>query len=292
VIDCTFIGLSQYAVQNYGWNNSHIRDNRVDACGAGIKVRVIDSTDTEDTKDASGTQTSKSQSIYGGSISGNIIVNCTGFDHVIVIQGEAVGQVGDAYVNFHKVTGNDINGNSGSSNNGIRANFARGTVVEGNGVHSTVGAAIFFQNHIGSTIEGNEIQDISQGSGVSCDNGSALGNNGLLIEGNRIYNVGQNGVQVQGGTSFQIIGNNVIAAGQQTTNTYFGIRISTSATYGTISGNRVRRGGGTPQVANAINATNTTSFLKSFGNDTRDSGAVGTAVVYSGASQDNTSADV
>jgi hypothetical protein len=138
VTDCCFEGLTQFAVCAYNWQHSLVADNVIVDCGGGIKVRVVDSTDTEDTKDTSGRQTSASQPVTDWSVTGNVIRGCTGYGQGVDVFGEASGVIGRV-----TVVGNTIDGVS--AKDGIRLTHCSQSTTTGNTIEliGTHGIGVF-----------------------------------------------------------------------------------------------------------------------------------------------------
>lgn len=266
ILGCEADSLTSYAVGGYNWDRVTIANNTIHDCGAGIRMRSIDTADTNDTKDTTGAQTSSSQEMGVLTITGNVITGVTGADDAILLQGESTGKVTRA-----TITGNSIY-TTGSSQNGIRLEHVDNYTVAGNVVRDTAGTGISQQNITGGTVVGNRISDADT-SGISCDTGTDV-----VIAANSITEAGNNGIHLLGGSNIVVQGNQIKGAGRATNNTYYGIRVSSSCTYFTIAGNRVRKWGSGNEVGWALGITNTCTHEKRYGNDFRDSGAV-TAVV-------------
>ena len=278
IVDCECDSLTSYAVGGYNWDRVVISGNTIHDCGAGIRMRSIDTADTNDTKDTTGAQTSSSQEMGVLAVTGNVITGITGTDDAILLQGEATGHITRA-----TITGNTID-TTASSQNGVRLEYVDHYTVAGNQVRNTAGTGISQQNITGGTITGNRVSAPST-SGISCDTGTDI-----VIAANSVTEAGNNGIHLLSSTNVVVQGNQIKGAGRATNNTYYGIRVSSSCTYVTIAGNRVRKWGSGNEVGWALGITNTCSNEKRFGNDFRDSGAV-TAVVDDQATTVSKAAD-
>ncbi|MBP5918677.1 right-handed parallel beta-helix repeat-containing protein [Streptomyces sp. LBUM 1486] len=256
----TFDGLSQYAVGGYDWRDTVIQGNVISGCGAGVRMRVVDTGDTEDTKNLAGTQTSASQDLRNITISGNTIRGTTGHDDAILLMGEATGKVLDA-----TITGNVIDGVTSGSQNGIRLEYVEQYTVSGNTIRDTAGTGISQQNIVGSTVTGNRVYTPTA-SGISCDTGT-----GVLIASNTIRDAGVNGVHVLSGSDVQVTGNYIKGASRSAAGSW-GIRCSTSSDGLLIAGNKVRKFGSGNEVAAGIGITSTCTNVRRYGNDLSDTG--------------------
>ncbi|MEH0627813.1 right-handed parallel beta-helix repeat-containing protein [Streptomyces stelliscabiei] len=260
IISNTFDGCTQYAVGGYDWRDTVVEDNTVSGCGAGVRIRVVDTGDTEDTKNLAGTQTGASQDLRNITISGNTIRGTTGYDDAILLMGEATGKVLDA-----TVTGNVIDGVTSGSQNGIRLEYAEQYTVSANLVRDTAGTGISQQNIVGATVTGNRVY-APTASGISCDTGT-----GAVISGNSLRDPGVNGVHVLGGSDVQVVGNYIKGASRAAAGSW-GIRCSTSSDGLLITGNKIRKYGSGNEVAAGIGITSTCTNVRRWGNDLLDTG--------------------
>lgn len=262
VVGNTFDGLTQYAVSAYDWRDVVVQGNVIDGCGAGIRARVVDTSDTNDTLNTSGSQTSASQDMRDIAIVGNILRNGGGIDDGILLMGEATGKVLSATV------ADNVIETSTSSQHGIRAEYAEQYTITGNLIRDVAGTGISQQNIAGGTITGNRIYNAA-GSGISCDTGT-----GMQITGNSIREPGINGIHVLGGSDVQAIGNWIKSPSRAAAGSY-GIRVST-ATDGLLAvGNKVRKNGSGNEPVYGLSITSTCTNVRRWGNDLMDSGTSG-----------------
>lgn len=263
IIGNVFDGLSQYAVGGYDWRDTVVQGNVISGCGAGVRMRVVDTGDTEDTKNLAGTQTSASQDLRNITVTGNTIRGITGHDDAILLMGEATGKVLDA-----AVTGNVIDGVTSGSQNGIRLEYVEQYTVSGNTVRDTAGTGISQQNIVGGTVAGNRMYAPTS-SGISCDTGT-----GVLIASNTVRDAGVNGVHILGGSDVQVIDNYLKGSSRAASGSY-GIRASSSADGLLVTGNKVRKYGSGNEAAYGLSITNTCTNVRRWGNDLMDSGTSG-----------------
>lgn len=260
---CTFEGLSQYAVGGYDWRNVVVEGNTVAGCGAGVRMRVVDTSDTNDTLNTSGVQTSASQDMRNIAITGNTLRGTTGYDDAILLLGEATGKILDA-----TISGNVVDGVTSSSQNGVRLERVEQYTVTGNTVRDVAGTGISQEQVVGGTVSGNRVYAPTS-SGVSCDTGT-----GILIASNTIREPGVNGIHVLGGSDVQVTGNYINGASRASAGSY-GIRCSTSADGLLVTGNKVRKYGSGNEAAYGLSITSTCTNVRRFGNDLIDSGTSG-----------------
>lgn len=263
IIGNTFDGCTQYAVGGYDWRDTAVEGNTISGCGAGVRMRVVDTGDTEDTKNLAGTQTSASQDLRNITVSGNTIRGTTGHDDAILLMGEATGRVLGA-----TVTGNVIDGVTSGSQNGIRLEYVEQYTVSGNVVRDTASTGISQANIVGGTVTGNRVYTPTA-SGISCDTGT-----GVLIASNTIRDPGVNGVHVLGGSDVQVVGNYIKGASRAAAGSY-GIRVSTSTDGLFVTGNKVRKYGSGNEAAYGLSITSTCTNVRRWGNDLTDSGTSG-----------------
>ena len=263
IIGNTFDGLSQYAVGGYDWRDTVVQGNTISGCGAGVRMRVVDTGDTEDTKNLAGTQTSASQDLRNIAVTGNTIRGITGHDDAILLMGEATGKVLDA-----AITGNTIDGVTSGSQNGIRLEYVEQYTVSGNTIRDTAGTGISQQNIVGGTVTGNRVYAPTS-SGISCDTGT-----GVLIASNTVRDAGVNGLHVLGGSDVQVIDNYLKGSSRAASGSY-GIRASSSADGLLVTGNKVRKYGSGNEAAYGLSITNTCTNVRRWGNDLMDSGTSG-----------------
>jgi parallel beta-helix repeat protein len=257
VVGCSFESLPQYAVSAYNWEDVSVSACNFVSCGSGVRFRTVIIADTEDTKDASGTQTSASQSMRNLSVTGCTFRSGGSYDEPIVALGETTGQV----LNL-TISGNSIDGSSGAQN-GIRLEQVERFSVTGNAIANTDGTGISMETTDNGTVSGNEV--IFAGAhgitAVTCTQ--------VTITGNQIQYPSNNGILVQAGSDIQLRGNYIKAPGRATTATWYGIRLSTSASSVSVSDNKCRPNGSAPEAINGFSATNTCTLVQRHGNDWR-----------------------
>ena len=109
------------------------------------------------------------------------------------------------------------------------------------------------------------------------------------VTGNVVRDPGNSGILVQSGNDLHLRGNYVRAPGRAANATHYGIRLSTSATSISLSGNKIRPNGSAPEAIAAFSATNTCTLVHRYGNDWRGTGWT-TAALDDQSTTPNTSA--
>ncbi|MCX4661509.1 right-handed parallel beta-helix repeat-containing protein [Streptomyces uncialis] len=259
---CTFEGMIQYAVGGYNWEDVTITGCVMRACGAGVRMRSVDSTNTNHTKTPDGTQTSASQPMRAIAVTGNTISDSTGYDDSIVVEGEATGPVAAL-----AITGNIIDGTA-DAENGLRLVQAVDYTVGDNAVIGTDGTAISQQDCTGGTISGNRCS-APTGSGITANACTRL-----KIADNAIAAPGAVGVWIVGGTGLAVEGNRITSPSRAVAGAGHGIRASSGATDIRIVGNTVRRNGSGNEMGYALSVTSACSGIERWGNDF-DAGTLG-----------------
>ncbi|MEW1754712.1 right-handed parallel beta-helix repeat-containing protein [Streptomyces angustmyceticus] len=262
IADNTFEGLAQYGVSIYSWSDVTVTGNTMSGCGAGVRAQVVDSTDTNDTKNTSGTQTSASQDLRNVTIVGNTITGGIGYDDAILLSGEATGKVLNVSI------GDNVIETTTNSENGVRCSYAEQYTVTGNTIRGVSGTGISQQNIAGGNVTGNRIYQPGS-SGISCDTGT-----GVTIASNSVREAGVNGLHVLGGADIQATGNYLKGSSRAASGSY-GIRVSSSTDGLLIAGNRVRKYGSGNEAAYGLSITSTCTNVRRYGNDLTDSGTSG-----------------
>ncbi|MDX3235645.1 right-handed parallel beta-helix repeat-containing protein [Streptomyces sp. ME03-5709C] len=259
VIGNTFEGTVQYAVSAYNWEDVTISGNTFSGCGSGVRLRTVILSDTEDTKDPNGNQTSASQDMRNIAVTGNTFRAGGSYDEPIVALGETSGRV----LNL-AITGNTIDTSAGSQN-GIRLQEVQRYTVNGNTISNIDGTAISMETCVHGNITGNQI--MSPGShgitAVTCTHSSIVANN--------TRDTGGNGILIQDGNDLHLRDNYIKSPGRSANATYYGIRLSTNASSISVSGNKTRPNGSGNEARNGLSITSTCSLVHRFGNDWRGS---------------------
>ena len=273
----SFEGVLQYAVSAYNWEDVAIGNNTFVDCGSGVRVRSVIASDTEDTKDPDGNQTSASQNMRNVTITGNSFRGGLAYDEPIVCLGETTGTILNV-----AISGNVIDGST-SSQNGIRLQEASRVAVGDNIIANVSGTGISTEDCNTLTITGNNIYNAGAHGITIIDNSNSN------VVGNQVREPGNNGILVQSSTFVQLRDNYVRSPGRATNNTWYGIRLSTNADSINLSGNKVRPHGSGNEAAYACSITATVTTVSRYGNDWRGIYATGN-FNYEGGDTSNTSA--
>ncbi|WP_234373991.1 right-handed parallel beta-helix repeat-containing protein [Streptomyces scabiei] len=266
ISDNSFEGLLQYAVSAYNWEDVTVGNNTFVSCGSGVRCRSVIVADTEDTKLPDGTQTSASQVMRNVTINGNSFRGGLAYDEPIVCLGETTGTVLNV-----TISGNAIDGST-SSQNGIRLQECSRITVGDNVVANVNGTGISTED-CNNLLIGNNIVWTPAAHGITL-----VDTTHSSVVGNQVRDSGNNGILVQGGNDLHLRNNYVKAPGRAANATYYGIRVSTSTASISLSGNKCRPNGSSPEAINALSITNTCTLVQRYGNDWRGSTWTGSAL--------------
>ena len=262
IIGNTFEDCAQYPIGGYNWTTVTIAGNTMRNCGAGPRLRTVDTARTAHTQTPEGVQTSASQPVRNITIVGNTIENCTGYDDAIVVEGEATGRVYDV-----TITGNTIDGNT-DTENGIRLIYTSDYTVGTNPISNVSGSGISQEQCTGGTVDGNRVH-APTGSGVTANACSRV-----KMTDNTISEPGVQGVWLVGGSVLTVEDNTITSPSRAAAGGGYGIRASSSASDIRIVGNTVRRHGSGNEMAYALSITSSCSGVRRWGNDF-DAGTLG-----------------
>lgn len=280
IAECTFEGTIQYALSAYNWEDLTVTGCTFSGCGSGVRLRAVDTGDTEDTKDETGAQTSASQLMRNIAITGCTFRAGGGYDEPIVALGESTGQI----LNL-AISGNAID-TSASAQNGVRCQQVHRYTVAGNVIGNIDGTGISLEDCVMGVVTGNQIYSPeSHGiTAVTCTHTSLVGNS--------IREPGGNGILVQDGSDIHLRDNYIKSPGRATNATYYGIRVSTAASSVSLSGNKTRPHGSGNEAINGLSVTNTCTLIHRYGNDWRGSTWTGTALSDLSTTPNTTATDI
>jgi hypothetical protein len=216
IVNNVIDGTIQEGIRGYGWRRAIIANNIVNSTGkSGIMVTTPDP--------ASAGYSANPQNI---TIIGNTITRPTDSGiRVLGFSGATCDQVA--------ITGNSILGNAADSSNGIHVEYCSRPTVNANTLSAVNGTGIFNTNSDGGSVSGNTVRSSgSNGINVSASTGT-------VVSGNNVDGVSTNHcIFVTTSNDFLVTGNKVTNASA----TGAGIRLSASATDGTVAGNRIVKG--------------------------------------------------
>jgi parallel beta-helix repeat protein len=254
VID-NYFDVIERAVRAYNWNNVIIQGNNVNS-GWGVEIRPIWTSDTSDTLNLAGTQTSASQLIQGMVVANNTFnvgsSTAGSNDFVIRVFGETTGRIASV-----AITGNVIK--SGASG-GIIAEFCDHVTLSGNSVANMTLRGVYVKDSTDVSCSGNTIYNTSDHAlGFKASDGQVTGNNvdtatgsyGIVLDtcadlsvvGNSISQAGKHGIYVLGGSKIRVLNNYIKGSGRLTNATYSHIKADTSPDDVTVGGNCTRQWG-------------------------------------------------
>ncbi|MGW2708083.1 right-handed parallel beta-helix repeat-containing protein [Streptomyces sp. NPDC001356] len=255
IIGNTFQGLLQYGVHGYNWRDVTITGNTFRGCGAGVRMRTIDTAKTAHTQLPDGAQTSASQPMRDINITGNTITGSTGYDDVIHIEGEATGRLYGLTIDDNTIDGQTI------GKHGLRMISCNDFTVSDNTITAVDGSAVSQQDCIGGTIADSRIMQ-PNASGLSLNSCTRV-----KMTGNAISEPGVQGVWLVGGSVLTVENNLITSPSRAAAGAGYGIRISSSATDVRITGNTVRRHGSGNEMGYALSITSACSGIRRWGND-------------------------
>lgn len=262
IVNSRFEGCAQYAIGGYTWDGVVVDNVQIRDCGAGIRMRTLDSSNsTHRTPAGGGSPTiAGSQPLRTVAITGCEISGTTGYDDAIVLMGESTGTIINA-----TLADNIIDGVTAGGQNGIRLEYVDDYAIGDNVVRDTAGTGISQEESTGGTVTGNRVRGTT-GSGIACTSCSDV-----QIAANNLRELGTNGVHIVGGSDVTIHKNKIRSASRAASGSW-GIRCSTSADGLVITGNTIRKHGSGNEVAAGIGITSTCTNVRRYGNELTDTG--------------------
>lgn len=223
------------AVRAYNWNNVFIRGNTISS-GSGIEVRTVDITDTEDTKNTAGTQTSAAQDVNNTQIEGNI-VTC------------------------------DVAANSNTyaiQTWGATGGSCRGVVIRGNDIRSTTCGGIMASGVVGAVIDDNIVNSLATSD--TGFHGIKIEGTDVLVSGNSVYRVAGNGVYIttSGTSKVRVMNNFVKGANRGGTSTTAAFKNDSTLDDIVYTGNVVRLWGSGNEITHSLYVSNGTNISHAY----------------------------
>ena len=225
ISDCHIEETLQEGIHGYSWRRAKIEDNIIQATGkSGILLTLPNPATTTTTPDTA-------------SISGNLIEGC-GDDSAIRVLSFAAHKYPGVEISDNVIT--DITGNA------IQVEHCVGAKISGNEVDTTSSTGLYSNYSDDTAFIGNSVRNAGS-NGINC-----AGSVSPVVSGNLVDTTGSNFGIFMGQasdattntTDAVIVGNKVRKAASA------GIRLSTGATGCLVSGNQVRKDGGS--TANGI----------------------------------------
>ncbi|MGM9987236.1 MAG: glycosyl hydrolase family 28-related protein [Bacillaceae bacterium] len=243
---------ASFAIRALSWKNISIVNNKFNNCGAGINYRSPITSDgtTAHTHDENGVQTGRSQECSGAKISNNIFTGGGTAGRIIEIYGENTGLVKDVSVSF-----NTIN-SLAQRLDAIIFVWARECSCVGNDIN---GRGILTRDSSHNiTVSGN-VLDLIAGHGISATDNCAY----INITGNTVKRVENNGIYINGGDSFVISANTISGANGANAagDTYSHIRLVSSVTRASITGNVCRNYSTSHTLTHALYVTSACTYV-------------------------------
>jgi parallel beta-helix repeat protein len=263
-----FYRTIEMAISSYNWEHVTIANNVIDDCGAGVRIKNINSSIPADTEDSSGSATNQSQNNYMVSITGNLFRNIGSVAPAIRVAGDQDSTGANKYIYYVTITGNVVMSSAGTGDNGvgIRLEYVSDATIVGNTVASTGDTGIMATSGWNTVISNNTVKS-------SADFGIMSRMNTLSkVEGNIVRDTGNYGIIISGGSNAQVIGNYVRSA------TTYGIRVSGYDADGSGPGGSSPVGDvvmiGNTTIGSytvGISISSTTGTSRRYGNDARGS---------------------
>lgn len=221
-------GTIQEGIRGYGWRRVVIANNIISNTGkSGIALTTIN---------PSGNYVLNT---YDISITGNTIT-AAGDDSGIRVAGFAT-----ALVNEVTITGNAIDGANVGSANGIHVEYCNSPVVSSNALYGTRSTGIFNNFSDSGTITANTIRSCAS-NGIN-----VTGSTGTIVSSNHV-----NGTSANHGIFVGNASNDFLVTANRVTNAAAAcIRMSGTATDGTIAGNRLVKGSSANGITSDSSAT-------------------------------------
>jgi hypothetical protein len=193
-----------WGVRAYSWKNFRIDGNKLNNCAQGINVRTNITSDSKDTINDVGTQTSASQICEDFSVSGNQFSGGGTVGRFIEIYGEATGKPTNGEVNF-----NIIKGKGTAVFHGIYLVYADDITIYGNQIKGLAGGTtingIDIANSVNCDISVNKITDVA-GDGIH----STPNCHDLTVNHNTVKRVGKNSIYIADTTNGVVIHGNIL----------------------------------------------------------------------------------
>lgn len=257
IVDNAITGCAAEGIHGYGWRHAVISGNTVRSSAlTAIKVTIPDPA-----------AVGYALTPHSVSITGNTIDGCN--ESGIRVIGWPTAKIGTV-----NVSGNTVR--STGDGNGIHTEHCTNPAISGNTVDGTGTTGILAQYCNGATVTGNAIRAAgSQGINLA-------GGSGGVASGNTVEACGANGLFVGSGSDGETFGKDILLANNLINRPgAAGIRLSTSATRCTITGNKIREGS-TTTVGISLHASATGCVIA--GNDLSGNGwAAATALSLSTA---------
>ncbi|PZH18752.1 right-handed parallel beta-helix repeat-containing protein [Streptomyces sp. NTH33] len=251
-------GTLAEGIRGYGWRRAVIEGNIIrNTAKAGIVLTVPNP--------SAGYSLNPDQIV----VSGNVVDGAAS-ESGIRVMGYATAQHSGV-----RITGNTVNGRGSGSANGIQVECCKGPGVTGNSIEATGSTGVYVNQCTDALVSGCTVT-------ASGSNGINLTDSpGGAVTGNTITGTAANHGITVGGGGDSLISNNHIAGAASA-----GIRLSTNAVRCTVTGNKIRKAGGTVATVNGISAHTSATGAVIAGNDLTGNGwtaAVALLVTGTGA---------
>jgi hypothetical protein len=243
-------GLTQFAVGGYTWQDVIVSGLQLRACGAGVRMRTLDSSSTSHRTPAG----AGSPSIAGSQALTNIVIDdvtMTGggsYDAAVRVEGEDTGYIGGLSI-------------SNIVTRGIGSQSLRLIDVEDYTVDNVIaydsGATAVSQLGARRGILNQIIVNTTAGAGITVDSRSTLASTAtdVVIRNSAVTGAAANGIHIWDGTDVIVDNCDCYSL------TGFGVQVSTSTVRPVIRNVRTR-----DTTSVGVNITNTITGLRRYGN--------------------------
>ncbi|MFD4273830.1 right-handed parallel beta-helix repeat-containing protein [Streptomyces cyaneofuscatus] len=249
-------GTLSEGIRGYGWRRAVIEGNIIRSTGkAGITMTVPDPA-------TAGYALTPDQVVIA-----NNIIDGPGGESGIRVLGFATAKHSGV-----RITGNTVNGRATGGANGVQVEHCRAPGVTGNSIDAMGSTGLYVNQCTDAQVTANAITS-------SASNGLNLTDTtGATVNGNTIVGTAANHGITVGGGGDSLFSNNHIAGAASAA-----IRLSNNAVRCTVTGNKIRKAGGTVTTVNGISAHTSATGAVIAGNDlTGNSWAAGVALVVTG----------
>ncbi|MFJ8755692.1 right-handed parallel beta-helix repeat-containing protein [Streptomyces cyaneofuscatus] len=236
----TVEGTLSEGIRGYGWRRAVITDNVIRSTGkAGITMTVPDPA-------TAGYALTPDQVVIA-----NNIIEGPGGESGIRILGFATARHSGV-----RIAGNAINGRSTGGANGLQVEHCKAPSVVGNTIDAMGSTGLYINQCTDAHVNANTITTVaSNGLNVTDTTGAT-------VTGNTIVGTAANHGITVGGGSDSLFSNNHIAGAASAA-----IRLSNNAVRCTVTGNKIRKAGGTVTTANGISLHTSATGAVIAGND-------------------------
>lgn len=253
----SFENTKKSAVYAYNWTRSKIINNDLKSCDAGIRVKAIDPSNTEDTKNAKGEQTGASGNLDNIQVEGNTITDGITVYYAIIFEGFSGGKIRNSSIKGNKVLGDK----AVQKWAGIYIKQAECTVIEGNFLVGIGGHGLVITDTSNNNLINGNIIRHTRAMGIYISTASHYN----TIANNQLKQIGSDGMRIDSVEGTVISSNSINAVSVETEN-YAYINITGTCNILSLSGNVVRSYGSSGTTATALSISSSAKNVTRTGN--------------------------